>query len=198
MSTQKIAQFMVERRSRAVPVVTTGEVLSDIGSEGLQEALTRRWLVVSPDMGLLQINTDMARVQEMVEAAGTPDKVVPTNECESTGYSVAHALGHTQRINEGWLHEIGAPGTGKPGPTMGAPTPTAPIAPPAPRPSGAIEQSAEPTVGADVTVVEDGKTYTGKVAARSPRGQYKLSFDANNRPPVTREYAPDEMQLSGR
>lgn len=192
MSTQQIAQFMIERRSRSMPIVTSGEVLGAIGSDGLQEALTRRWIVPSPDTGLLQINTDLARVSEMVMAAGVTESAPQIVENASTVFATAHA----QRP----LMEIAAPGTGKPGPALSsapAPsTPTAPVAPAAPTSSAPKSvPSADLGVGTDVTIAEEGKTYTGKVAGRSADGRYRVSFGAAGKPPVNREYTSDEMQV---
>ncbi len=204
MSTQKIAQFMIERRGRSMPVVTTGDVLSNIGSEGLQEALTRRWLVPSHDTGLLQINTDLARVTEMQEAAGTPDAVAQVAESVSAPFVLEHA-GRTP------IFEISAPGTGRPGPTLARATPTtppppaappapaAPAAPAAPSPAAGPSsngQAGEYGIGSNVTVAEDGRSYTGKIAARTPEGRYRLSFGAGSKPPVSREYSPNEMQTA--
>lgn len=190
MSTQQIAQFMIERRSRSMPIVTSGEVLGAIGSDGLQEALTRRWIVPSPETGLLQVNTDLARVSEMVTAAGITESVPQIVENASTAFATSHA--HRP------LMEIAAPGTGKPAPTLSnattASTPTAPTAPTAPT-SAPRTPSSDLNIGADVTIAEEGKTYTGKVAGRTADGRYRVSFGAAGKPPVNREYTPDEMQV---
>lgn len=198
MSTQKIAQFMIERRGRSMPVVTTGDVLSNIGSEGLQEALTRRWLVPSQDTGLLQINTDLVRVSEMQEAAGTPDAEAKIAESSSASFVLEHA-------SRTPIFEISAPGTGRPGPTLARATPTAPPPPAAPAAPAAPSPAAGPSsngqagnygIGSDVTVAEDGRSYTGKIAARTPEGRYRVSFGAGSKPPVSRDYNPNEMQTA--
>lgn len=203
MSTQQIAKFMIERRGRSMPIVTSGDVLSNIGSDGLQEALMRRWLVPSQDTGLLQINTDLARVQEMQEAAGKPDAEVRIAESSSA----AIVLDHAHRTP---IFEISAPGTGRPGPTLARATPTTPP-PAAPAPAAPPQAPASPTpaagpsasgqagnfgIGSDVTIAEEGRSYVGKIAARTPEGRYRLSFGAGSKPPVSRDYNPNEMQTA--
>ena len=186
MSTQKIAKFMQERRSRCIPVVMTGEVIEAIGSEGMNEALNRRWLIANPETGYLQITTDMARVNEIAEAAGREDVETRVEESAAAPFAVAHA---TRRIDE-----IAAPATGKPAPTMGGGSPTPPPVN-APTPTTRTAD-AGPNVGDDVAVAQEGRTYTGKVASRSPEGRYTLSFGPE-RPAVQREYAANELRIGG-
>ena len=186
MSTQKIAQFMLDRRSRSIPVVMTGEVIEALGSDGMNEALSRRWLVANPDTGYLQITTDMSRVSEIAEAAGREDTVVKVEESGASALAVAHA---TRRIDE-----IAAPATGKPAPTMGGGSPTPPpVSTPTPTTRTA---DTSPNVGDDVAVAQEGRTYTGKVASRSPEGRYTISFGPE-RPATQREYAANELRIGG-
>ena len=51
------------------PVVMQGEMLAALESEGLQEALQRRWLVPDPSTGFLLVSQDQSKVIEMREVA---------------------------------------------------------------------------------------------------------------------------------
>lgn len=185
MNIQKLAEFLLERRRRASPIVLTGEVINAVESEGLQEALQRRWLVADPDTGNLQITTNFAHIGEMESVAATPPSEEQVVESEATDLAMRHAQ---RRIDE-----IAAPATGKPAPTMGNPAPApAPSAPP----------PADPTkpsgfgVGDDVMIAQEGKTYTGKVASVTPQGRYRLSFGPD-RPGMDRDYEANEVRHVG-
>jgi len=68
-TTQEIAQALLQRRNAMNPIVIQGEMLATLESEGLQEALQRRWLVPDPSTGFLLVNQDAAKVQEMRQVA---------------------------------------------------------------------------------------------------------------------------------
>jgi hypothetical protein len=59
------------------PFIMQGEMLATLESEGLQEALQRRWLVPDPSTGFLLVSQEMAKVQEMREAAEPPRAETP-------------------------------------------------------------------------------------------------------------------------
>lgn len=178
MNIQDIANFLAERRQRAMPFVSTGDVVTAIGSDGLQEALTRRWLVADSATGFLQITPEMSRAVEFLDIAArgaTPERA------EESGAS-NFVRGHAERSR---IDEISAPGTGKPGPALSRlpqampatalPTPTTPAQPPAApvvqpqstsAPAGYTgddKDGTEVIVGDNVTVVDEGRTYTGRV-----------------------------------
>jgi hypothetical protein len=68
-SLKKIAATLLERRHRMTHVVLPGDLISQLGSEGMQEALRRTWLV--PDMmsGSLTVNCNLGIVAQMEDAA---------------------------------------------------------------------------------------------------------------------------------
>lgn len=193
---QTIARFVQERRRRASPVVMNGEVIEAIGADGLQSALEHRWLVPDPESGFLQVTAESTRVAEIEEVAATP--AVEESTTASSDALATLVMEHAGR-SYGNLSEVGAPGTGKPGPgyTPTAPAASAPVVPPAaPTPTTAPRTSAG--IGDDVTVAEEGRSYTGKVSSRDPAtGQMRISFGPDQRPTVDRAYRDDEVQRTG-
>ena len=65
MNTTIIARKINERRHRPNPVITTGEVLSIVGSAGMQEAIQRNWLVPDLDTGYLMVNFNAGKLVEL-------------------------------------------------------------------------------------------------------------------------------------
>lgn len=196
---QQTAQYVLELRQRYSPMVTQGDVLSRIGGDGLQEAIQRRWLVPDLHTGQLMVNLESGPIETAKRIA--QDGVL-AESCENTSAGVA--LQHAFR---NVLHEVAAPGTGKPGPALtSAPTPTTPAAPAAPA-TAAAPPAAAPSanapaavggedtddigVGDDVQVVESGRTYTGKVSRIGTDGQYIVSFGPERK---ARAYAPNELR----
>lgn len=56
--------------------------------------------------------------------------------------------------------------------------------------------SEKPEIGDDVTIAEQGQSYTGKVAKVNPDGSYGLTFDPARKPPATKEsYTTTEFQI---
>lgn len=150
---QEIAQYINERRLRAMPVVMPGEVVNEIGSEGMQECLDRRWLVPDHDSGFLQVTTESARLKE-VEAVAQTD---PKAEGRSEPASHQFVLDHAERSR---VDEIAAPATGgappalvsatdQPPPTAGAPVP------------GDIQRDLKPGKKYKTTVVKDPNAPAG-------------------------------------
>jgi hypothetical protein len=203
---KEIATTILERRQRMNPTVMQGEMNAVLGEDGLQEALNRRWLVPNYEDGYLHISPQGSAVEEMQAIAAMPD---PTPAADTLGESrnicQQHAIrGRADILEASVLSEIAAPATGRPSPGFvqaAAPmTPTAPAAPPpAPAaPAAAAGPGAAPApapgsnaVGEDVSVVQNGKTYQGKVASIN-NGKYRLSFGGPERP-QDREYAANEL-----
>ena len=192
MKTQEIAQTLLQRRNSMSPVVMPGEMLATIGSDAMQEALQRRWLVPSTETGFLQVSADMNKVTEMRDIA----EKCPTcgmKECkcehkeaqtESHNLSVGHASRHPN-----FLHELLSPATGHD--PEAVPPPQAAATPTAPPPPGAALK--KPTIGDSVVVGEDGKVYTGTVGSVQG-GRYKVSFGPE-KPRTMRDYAENEVKL---
>jgi hypothetical protein len=125
-------------------------MLLALESEGLQEALQRRWLVPDMSNGYLLVSQDMSKVQEMRQVAaeakeeeeksndedkdeadkdkdGKPKKKEWTKPWEQPNESRNVTLQHSQRP----LSELLSPGTGHDsGGSLSAATPTTPTRPP--------------------------------------------------------------------
>jgi hypothetical protein len=210
-SLKKIAATLLERRHRMTHVVLPGDLISQLGSEGMQEALRRTWLV--PDMmsGSLTVNCNLGIVAQMEDAAKELCEDCKKEPCECKPavkesqmsawetmppldkVSRAFVVQHAER-----LHEFAAPGSGQgdrpaPAPTA-QPTSIQPNSANAVRPMTATNAPApDHNVGDGVIVAEEGKTYAGRVKARSPDGTYEISF-GSTRPTVERRYRKEEMQ----
>jgi hypothetical protein len=191
MKTPELAQALLNRRNRMNPVVMPGELHAEVGAEGMQEALQRRWLVPSFDSGHLMVSTDMAVVEEMRAEADKKDDKKKEDEkdhkcsCGHADESSRISLAHAHRN----INELLAPGTGHDN--------SAPFRPKTPNtPTSTMPNKASPDVGDDVIVAEAGKTYTGKVGAKNQDGKYTVSF-GNEKPPVNRSYGPNELKVVG-
>lgn len=257
MKTADIAKVVLERRSRMSPIVFQGEMLEKLGSEGLSEALQRRWLVPNEDSGYLQVTNEealvldmqaQARLQEDCDEPGCPedekeeeseeksaeteggveesshlkqyqfkkkgagdakkeedaddDDTSKLEKDEKKRAQGEHDRAKADACDDGPLDEsldtplrraiaghanrvIGEEMYG--GSVMGAST--------ASNRTSTPTSSASPKprdVGADVTVVENGKTYQGKVEAKTQDGRYKVSF-GGERPAQEREYTDIEL-----
>lgn len=202
---KEIATTILERRQRMNPTVMQGEMNAVLGEDGLQEALSRRWLVPNYEDGYLHISPHQSVVEEMQEIAAMPEPA-PTADTlgESRTICAQHAYRNATSLQEAnVLSEIAAPATGKGSPgfvqapamsTPTAPAATVPAAAPNPAvgapPAGAAAPGTN-AVGEDVAVVQDGKTYQGKVASVQ-NGMYRLSFGGPDRP-ADREYSAKEL-----
>ncbi len=199
----QIAAVVLERRLRMSPTVFQGEILDDLGSEGLNEALTRRWLVPDLDSGFLQVTNEDAKVIEMEalvteaadEIASTgklPDKpaVLDDPQAETRRIAIGHALREST---------FGVGYTGAGAPTMGAGNSPAgagaPARNPNPTPSATAGRKPPPEIESNVVVVENGKSYVGKVQSVTGEGsqrKYRISF-GGEKPPRDREYEEKEL-----
>lgn len=223
MNTAQIAATLIERRKRPNPVVFQGEILSAIGSDGLSEALARRWLVPNHDTGYLQFSPDEGVMLEMRQMAVTEadKKKRETDDDDDSTSDVEKAekkrakgehdraradfyddgdeedekveesaarmiiAGHANRDR---LSEDIYGMAGSSSPASSAPAAPAPAATGSPR----THRSEPRDIGHSVTVVENGKTYQGKVAAKTEDGKYRVSF-GGERPPQERAYSEEEL-----
>jgi len=183
-----VARKLHERRFRAAPIVTTGELLNLIGSEGMQEALLNRWIVPEPDSGMLMLNSNGGKMIELENACrcrcGKMDCA-----CGSEGEA-----GQTSTMP---MREAFA-GFGLERPPTASMTPTAPMLP---RPQAAATpttpsdpQTTTPQIGDDAMVAEQDKTFTGKVASISQDGRIRLSF-GSEKPTMNRDYGFNEVRV---
>lgn len=188
MEKQEIAKVLLDRRSLN-PVVMQGELSAKLGSDGMAEALRLRWVQPDYDTGHLQITNHQSTVNELRKLAQESADSGP-GRIPATGSHDA-AVSHSNRR----LNEIAAPATGKPAPSMTAEQPPAQATstPPAPPVPGAPKDG-QPSIGDNVMVAEDGKTYQGKVQSLKPNGSYVVSF-GNEKPVRPRDYKQDEVRL---
>lgn len=183
-TTQEIAQVLLDRRNRMNPIIMSGEMLAALESEGMQEALQRRWLRPDADTGHLQVSTDMAVVEEMRAVAATPAPAPEASVRESASHGFAMA--HAQRS----IDELLAPGTGHDN--------SAPFKPnPPPTPASTAPQTSAPGIGDQVMVAQEGKTYQGTVGSIGQDGKYKVTF-GNEKPPMARDYAANELKVTNK
>ena len=199
MNTTVVARKINERRQRPNPVITTGEILSTIGSEGMQEALQRNWLVPDLDTGFMMVNTNAAKLAEVAEACKCPECHKPDCACESLNKAPAPDCRSTAMppiMREAW----GGPGLGGSGGASGArgQTPLMPHAAPAPI-SPTTPPARKPQIGDQVAAKEmqNGKErlYQGKVANIGQDGRARLDFGNGERPPMDTEYGPEQLSF---
>lgn len=183
-----VARKLHERRFRASPMMTTGEMLNLIGSEGVQEALLKRWIVPETDSGMLMLNLHGGKMVELECACRCR---CGKTDCSCNPEAVVEAS-YTMPMREAFAG-FGLPA---PGPGVAAPptaTPTAMVQQPAKAPAAADETA--PKVGDEAMVAEGDKTYTGKVASVSNNGRVRLTFGAT-RPSEERDYGFNEVQVT--
>jgi hypothetical protein len=189
-TTKEIAQIVLERRARMNPTVMQGEMLNVLGQDGLSEAINRRWLIPNYESGYLQVSNHETAVNEMQEIAALPEPTAQPDQLgESRNIAMQHAIRARADILEASvLSEISAPATGRPAPGFAS-------APPAAAPTSSAPPAATGGsygIGDDVAVVENGKTFQGKVQMNHG-GRFKVSFGGGERP-ADRDYAPDELR----
>jgi len=191
MNTIYVARYISERRLRPNPVVTTGELISAIGPDGVQEALRKNWLVPDMDTGFLMVNLNQGKLSEVTEACKCPKCGECACECEPCDdEKCGQAM--PKGMREAWAG-MGLSSPASPGSSMTG----APIEPRTPTPVSPTTQPPKaPQIGDDTMVTDDGKTYTGKVASVGQDGRYRLSF-GNNKPHMDREYNPNEIRMVG-
>jgi len=183
-----VARKLHERRFRAAPIVTTGELLNLIGSAGMQEALLNRWIVPEPDSGMLMLNSNGGKMLELENACrckcGKTDCACEPEVIESSS---------TMPMREAFS------GFGLERPPTASMTPTAaPMMPRAATPATPTTTSDPkanaPQIGDEAMVAEQDKTFTGKVASISQDGRIRLSF-GSEKPTMNRDYGFNEVRV---
>ena len=180
------ARKLQERRYRASPVVTTGELINLIGNDGLQEALNRRWIVPDQDTGFLTLNFNGGKLVELESACrcqcGKTDCA-----CPEVNEGAASTVMPMREAFAGF--GLPMPSSTPTNPPAAVSVPRTPATPTAPAAPG----QASPQIGDDAVVTEDGKTFTGKVASVSQDGRYRMSF-GGTKPNMDRDYGPNELR----
>ena len=198
MNTTVVARKINERRHRPNPVITTGEIISTIGSEGMQEAVQRMWLVPDMDTGFLMVNQNAGKLAEIAEACNCPECHQPDCACACLKFNLNNAQPAClpKAMREGW----GAPGVGggSNGSGMQGQTPLMPHAPPPPT-SPTTTPPRKPQIGDQVAAkeIQNGKErlYPGKVANIAQDGRARLDFGNGERPPMDTEYGPEQLSF---
>lgn len=197
---QEIAQVILTKRNSMNPLIQQGQMVNELGSDGLQEALRRRWLIPDMDSGFLQVNSQLGVVEELRSNAKMCEKC----ECEKCECEKRQQESDTQTpshqlvmehahcgpsVFQGVIQEMMTPGTGH---DSAASSPAAPPKPAAPAsPTSARPES--PEVGDSVIVTQEGKTYTGVVGSMKD-GRYTVSF-GTDKPSRPMEYRPEQVRL---
>lgn len=200
-SIDQIAKLVLERRTKMNPIVFQGEMIELLGRDELVEALNRRWIVPSQDSGYLQITGDATIIEAMkMEADKAKDEEDASEEkseekmdddkeareCACDEALRSAVLSHGNRDRR--IHEMY--GSIPPGPASGVTPATTPT-----KPATQPDEEVPRHIGDDVTVVENGQAYQGKVMAAAD-GRYKVSFGPGSRPPghqEDKEYSEDEL-----
>lgn len=194
MTKNEIAKVILERRARMTHVVLPGEINAAIGADGVSEALRDRWLVPDTDSGYLMVTSEPAKVQEMIDLAGTKpeDALKPAPIVVTDSHAIS--LAHTKRRDV--IQEVAAPMTGQPSPGLSSiaePQPPMNPAQPAAQTTGASGLN----VGSAVTVARQGVAANGVIEKLLPDGRYSIGYgaDVKNKPPGDNVFSKDEMTL---
>lgn len=184
----KVARKLHERRWRSSPVMTTGELLNLIGSEGIREALDRRWIVPDNDTGFLTLNIDGGKLAELESACVCACGKV---ECNCT------ALAESVQMTSMPMREtFAAFGVTRPGITnSGGQNMQAPMTPRSQTPTTpASTDTNTPRMGDPAVVEHGGQTYTGEISGFESDGRIRLRWKGS-KPPEDRAYGPNEFLI---
>jgi hypothetical protein len=220
MNIKEIASKLIALRERMSAFIMSGELREQLGYEGYGEALRRHW--ITPDQegsGMITLTNNLGTVAEMRQLAEEfvkeegkecmfchkkdgectckkcPDCGKANCACESLRETALLAQAHAQRSKLS-LREIATMGLGNPD-RLGT-QPAQPNVGQTPAPNPPASTTAAPpvqqpmNVGANVRVVQDGKTYVGRVSAVNPDGKFQISFGPD-RPAVDRTYDKTEV-----
>lgn len=185
----KVARKLHERRFRPNPVMTTGELMNLIGSDGIQEAIEKRWLVPDMDSGFLMLNINGGKLAELESACLCPCGKTDCACVEHVSESMS-----TMPMREAFA----AFGVTRPGGITGgsAPAMPAPMTPRPQTPTSHVDAPAKaPRVGDPAMVEQNGQTYTGEISGFEPDGRVRLRW-RGSRPPEDRAYGPNEFLVT--
>ncbi len=185
-----VARKLHERRFRANPVMTTGELITLIGSDGMQEAIDKRWITPDPDTGFMMINNHGGKLLELESACRC---ACGKTDCACAPEALPEQT-YTMRMRENFA------GFGLPHPP---PTGSeAPAATPAMMPrahmtptSAGPAQAQQPRSGDMVKVTDEGKEFEGEVSGFEPDGRIRLRWKGT-RPVHDRAYGAGEYMVT--
>lgn len=172
MTTADIARTLL-----ASPALVAARVLQEkLGQAGYTEALRACWIAGEPETGLIQISRRADRVEAMRAAA----KTAPVAEAVAVGVPGRTYFGEA---------------TPTPISLVARPPEASPVAPPAGNPSNPTTTPPGANIGDQVTVAENGQTYSARIQAKQPDGKFKLSFGGTR--PARDVYASNELKVVG-
>lgn len=203
MNSAEVAKHILGLRNTS-HVIAQGSLIAEIGREALVEALNNRW-VVPDDSGYLMVSCDHGKISEMTEVSeSTVEEEIKVDDSAGLGLGeklrVYHDLvgEHIDRPGRGCvssINEIAAPATGGQSPGMPGSNQQSNMSNPQQAQTASSATPASDSggynVGDSVGVVENGKTYVGKVS-KVDGDKYVLSFGSQS-PGVQRDYTSKEL-----
>jgi hypothetical protein len=186
----QVARKLHERRFRPNPVMTTGELLNLIGSEGMQEAIDKRWLVPDQDTGFMMLNFHGGKLLEL-ESACICEK------CRKTDCSCEKAAEDKPAFTMVMREAFAGFGVSRPGTPTGGPSQPAPMTR-HPDPTPTSQSPAPPRsyrTGEPVMIEQDKVTYQGEISGFEPDGRVRVRW-SGQRPPEDRAFGPGEFLVT--
>jgi hypothetical protein len=196
MNTKQLASKILQHRGSS-SLIIPGNLVAEIGNEGLKEALDRRWVEPDQETGYLRMSLQQSVIEQMREIAEGKCDTCKCDPCECCEKCCKHpcccqeeGLGarqfmdtHTHRHQYETFVAPPAYGSGQP-----AQAPAARV-----EPTTNTNRSPEPMVGEDVIIADEGKSYQAKIASKNQDGTFKLSFGPQ-RPAKERMFRKEEIQ----
>ncbi len=201
MNLKNLATQILDQRAQLSYVTFPAQVQARLGSDGMQEALRRRWLLPDTESGNLCVNNNLGVIREMSDIAEAACEKCGKAQCECDGkkqesletkQEAINPRGFSLNHSNRHVHEMAALGSGQTGP-ISAPRQTERTPAPVVQPNVDANRNAEHLVGEDVMIAEEGKSYQAKIKSKGADGTYELSFGAQ-KPAVNRRYRKEEMQ----
>ena len=172
MTTADIARTLLASSS----LVAAPSLREKLGQAGYTEALRRCWISGEPETGLVQIT----RRNDRLEAMRAEAKIPQVAEAAVTGVPGRTYFGEAAPV---------------PINLVARPAEVSPTAPPVGNPTNPTTDPKGANVGDQVTVAENGQTYSARIQAKQSDGKFKLSFGGTK--PTRDVYASNEMQVVG-
>jgi hypothetical protein len=185
----QVARKLHERRFRPNPVMTTGELLNLIGSEGMQEAIDKRWLVPDQDTGFMMLNFHGGKLLELESACRCA--------CGKTDCACEKAAEDKPAFTMPMREAFAGFGVSRPGTPTGGPSQPAPMTR-HPDPTPTSQSPAPPRsyrTGEPVMIEQDKVTYQGEISGFEPDGRVRVRW-SGQRPPEDRAFGPGEFLVT--
>jgi len=220
MNIKEIAHKLMTLRESTASFIMSGKLREELGFDGYKASLANGWIV--PDQegsGMVQITNHLGTIAEIRQLSEEftkeegkectfchkvggecvckkcPDCKKANCTCENLRECAMIAQAHACRT-KATLTEIATMGLGNPD-RQGTPQaqPNTGSTPPQPtaQPTTASPSNTQPVnVGSNVRIVQDGKTYVGRISAVKSDGKFSISF-GNEKPAVLRDYDKTEV-----